>query len=319
MIFTAAAFMLSATGAMAQTVNDSTGYSGGNVKYGDTVYSSAWKRVSNKPDTAIRWPSFAEVSNKPSYYPSRWNNVASKPATATRWPTWNEIRNKPSTFPTKWDDIRGKPTTFPTIWDDIQGKPDNIAGILGQRLNYPGRTSCENPRVNGRTRDVTVTLRSSGVLSLKGRSIVINYSGGQLLYPGGRNRSSTRITCSSYYDGNSMSPCDCNLHTTSNHVDGGADFSDARLKTDFSSLESPLAALSNMKGVSYYWKGDEEAARKDVGVIAQDALLADKNLVSETEDGYYLVDYNGVIGYLVSGINELNSKIKNLESELKKE
>lgn len=71
--------------AMAQSVNDSTGYSGGNIQYGDAVYSSTWNRVAEKPETATRWP--------------EWDEVTEKPKHATRWPNWNEVSGKPSSFP----------------------------------------------------------------------------------------------------------------------------------------------------------------------------------------------------------------------------
>lgn len=45
-----------------------------------------------------------------------WNQVTGKPAQATRWPSWSEVTSKPSTFPPSshshsWSSITGKPAT----------------------------------------------------------------------------------------------------------------------------------------------------------------------------------------------------------------
>lgn len=47
------------------------------------------------PAVELTW---ANIAGKPSVYPSSWANVSSKPATATRWPTWGEVTGKPSGF-----------------------------------------------------------------------------------------------------------------------------------------------------------------------------------------------------------------------------
>ena len=68
---------------------------------------------------ALRWPSWAEVSSKPTTFtPSAhthpWSQVTGQPATATRWPTFAEVTSSPATatrWPT-WAEVTGKPTTF---------------------------------------------------------------------------------------------------------------------------------------------------------------------------------------------------------------
>ena len=62
----------------------------------------AWSDITDKPETATRWPSWSEVTSKPtSFTPSAhthaWGDITSNvPATATRWPSWGEVTSKPT-------------------------------------------------------------------------------------------------------------------------------------------------------------------------------------------------------------------------------
>lgn len=58
-------------------------------------HTHPWAQVTGQPAQATRWPTFAEVTGKPTYYPTTWASVAAQPATATRWPTWTEVTDKP--------------------------------------------------------------------------------------------------------------------------------------------------------------------------------------------------------------------------------
>lgn len=62
-----------------------------------------WSAIENKPATAVRWPTWNEVSGKPSggvgYHQHKWADIKDPPAEATRWADWTEVTNKPATFP----------------------------------------------------------------------------------------------------------------------------------------------------------------------------------------------------------------------------
>ncbi|WNL50853.1 tail collar fiber protein [Xanthomonas phage Murka] len=63
-----------------------------------------WAQLDNIPSYGVRWPTFAEVSNKPVAYPPlahqhAWSDIVNPPDYATRWATWDEISNKPMLFP----------------------------------------------------------------------------------------------------------------------------------------------------------------------------------------------------------------------------
>lgn len=82
-----------------------------------------WAQIDEKPAQAVRWPSFDEVSDKPSSYPPSahshtWGEVEGKPATATRWPSFEEVTGRPSSYPPSnhrhpWGDIDEKPISYP--------------------------------------------------------------------------------------------------------------------------------------------------------------------------------------------------------------
>lgn len=155
-----------ASSAMAQSVNDSTGYSGGTITFGDTVYSSTWNRVSGKPNTATRWPTFAEVTNKPSYYPTRWSNVASKPSTAIRWPRFSEVTHRPSYYPTRWSSISSKPSSFPPSSHDHDGRyvRQSGSGSVSGNFTVGGRLTADSIKTDDVSGGRWCRASSSGVI-----------------------------------------------------------------------------------------------------------------------------------------------------------
>lgn len=103
---------------------------------GDSV---AWGDLTGLPSYATRWPSWSEVTSKPSTFtPSShthdWADITGEPAYTTRWPTWSEVTSKPSTFTPSshthdWADITGEPayTTRWPSWSEVTGKPSTFA------------------------------------------------------------------------------------------------------------------------------------------------------------------------------------------------
>ena len=152
-----------------------------------------WSDITNKPDTATRWPAWSEVTDKPSTFtPSShthgWSEVTDKPATATRWPSWSEVTDKPSTFTPSshthpwsevtdkpatatrwpsWSEVTDKPSTFTPSshthpWSEVTGKPTILCsysrGDVGTSPNF------DNPGFNGffEIRDSSETTGESG-------------------------------------------------------------------------------------------------------------------------------------------------------------
>lgn len=86
--------------------------------------------------------------------------------------------------------------------------------------------------------------------------------------------------------------------------------SDARLKTDISSAAD---VLSEINGLNVYDYTIIATGQKATGLIAQDVMQTNPEMVHMGEDGYYKVDsYNS--WKLLKGIQELSSNIDNLQS-----
>jgi hypothetical protein len=87
--------------------------------------------------------------------------------------------------------------------------------------------------------------------------------------------------------------------------------SDLRLKNIISNIDNSLDKINNIRAVYYSWKSDDSNTPQ-VGVIAQDVLNVFKEAVSipkNPETQHYGVCYSNLIPLLLSGIQELHSKV----------
>jgi hypothetical protein len=97
--------------------------------------------------------------------------------------------------------------------------------------------------------------------------------------------------------------------------------SDARLKTNVVAIESPLAKLEAIRGVTYNWneKGQELGlgTEQQVGVIAQEIEAVLPQLVVESaHEGFKTVKYDKLTALLIEAVKELSSKVASLEAQL---
>ena len=101
---------------------------------------------------------------------------------------------------------------------------------------------------------------------------------------------------------NSTGSCYINPTTTSLSCS-----SDARLKTNVVPLDSAdgLAAVLKLNPVSYNWKTESATSSPHIGFIAQDVQPVLPDLVSQSPDGYYTLNYAGLTPYLVKAIQEI--------------
>lgn len=88
--------------------------------------------------------------------------------------------------------------------------------------------------------------------------------------------------------------------------------SDIRYKKDFSSIESPLWKVTQLKGLHYYWKTDEYkennfSTERQVGFIAQEIEKIFPEMVFTDAQGYKSVDYARLTPVLVEAIKELKA------------
>jgi len=82
--------------------------------------------------------------------------------------------------------------------------------------------------------------------------------------------------------------------------------SDINKKTAVENISSALETIQALQGVEFNWK---DSGLHSSGVIAQDLAETLPFLVQESSDGLS-VNYNGIIGYLIEAIKELNAKVK---------
>lgn len=96
--------------------------------------------------------------------------------------------------------------------------------------------------------------------------------------------------------------------------------SDIRYKKDILPLNNNLAQLSQLQGVSYYWRKEEFPSKKftdnkQLGLIAQEVEILFPEVVYTDKDGYKSVDYAHLTPVLIEAIKELNQKIEALENQ----
>jgi hypothetical protein len=89
--------------------------------------------------------------------------------------------------------------------------------------------------------------------------------------------------------------------------------SDRRLKENISRIGNALSKVSQIRGVYYTWRKNEDFDEPDsdrhVGVIAQEVREVLPEAVSPTHNGrYFGVAYDGLIPLLIEAIKELDSK-----------
>jgi hypothetical protein len=93
-------------------------------------------------------------------------------------------------------------------------------------------------------------------------------------------------------------------------------FSDARKKTNITTIDKALETVTKMRGV-FYDKINEENKGRQLGVIAQEVneiLPEAVNYSADTDE--YGVKYGNMAGLFIEAIKELNAKIANLEAQL---
>lgn len=132
---------------------------------------------------------------------------------------------------------------------------------------------------------------------------------------------------SNIYIGNEGQPTESNTIRIGNSSHTGGTFlagnvfansftpSDARLKTDITSLTNVLAKLDQLRGVAFTWNGTAESltghtpGQRDIGVIAQEVEAVFPELVTTWgHDGYKAVAYDKLTGVLIAAVKELKAE-----------
>ncbi len=92
--------------------------------------------------------------------------------------------------------------------------------------------------------------------------------------------------------------------------------SDSTLKSNISLLKKPLSVLDGISGYSYSYKEDQaKQEKKEYGVIAQEVERVLPELVTEVK-GIKVVDYDGLIPFLIEAVKEQQIQIESLSREI---
>ena len=96
--------------------------------------------------------------------------------------------------------------------------------------------------------------------------------------------------------------------------------SDGRYKREVTPVQSALASVLKLRGVTYYWKQAEFPekqfpARRQLGFIAQEIEPYYPEMVTTDADGYKSVDYSRLTPVLVEAVKEQQQQIEALKRE----
>jgi hypothetical protein len=97
--------------------------------------------------------------------------------------------------------------------------------------------------------------------------------------------------------------------------------SDQRLKQNITPIQNSLDIITNLRGVYFNWKDNEDFNSGDetrqIGMIAQEVeeFLPEAVTLNGNKD-YKTIRYSEMIGLLIEGIKEQNTLIQNLQSEI---
>ena len=89
--------------------------------------------------------------------------------------------------------------------------------------------------------------------------------------------------------------------------------SDRRIKREIKKVDNALEKILKLNGYTFYKKGFEN---KTAGIIAQEVRDVFPELVNE-KNSILEVNYNGLHSLIIEAIKEINSKIDNLENEIR--
>jgi cytoskeletal protein CcmA (bactofilin family) len=85
--------------------------------------------------------------------------------------------------------------------------------------------------------------------------------------------------------------------------------SDASVKSDIMTIDSPLMTLSNLRGVNFDWKS---TGTKSMGVVAQEVEKVLPYLVSTDSNGLKSVNYQAMVGLLIESVKDLQAQVAKL-------
>jgi hypothetical protein len=97
-------------------------------------------------------------------------------------------------------------------------------------------------------------------------------------------------------------------------------WSDRTLKENIDSIPDALNKVKQLKGVTYNFKssivGSDDAAKKEMGLIAQDVEKIIPEVVKTSDNGIKGITYSNLVALLVEAIKEQDKQISQLQSDV---
>ena len=91
--------------------------------------------------------------------------------------------------------------------------------------------------------------------------------------------------------------------------------SDARLKTNVSTIVDGLSIVQQLRPVRYTWiDTDRLGTQVEVGLIAQEVQPVLPEVIGTNHDGMFSLDYSKIVAVLIGAIQQLNARIAALEA-----
>ena len=90
--------------------------------------------------------------------------------------------------------------------------------------------------------------------------------------------------------------------------------SDARLKTNISTLENSMEKLEQIHGYHYNWRDADRDPLLQTGLMAQEVEKVMPELVITNEAGVKSLNYSGLVPYLLEAIKELKKEVEQLKA-----
>lgn len=134
------------------------------VKYAYSAGNVAWDNITGKPTTATRWPSWGEVTDKPTF--TTWSETSSAASYSLSNAAWTNTITLPTTAGSYILNIVSGNSTLTGVFSI--GASDNAKDEISLHLHGNG------PRLYARTNGTTLQL-SSNDASATSRSVTIKY------------------------------------------------------------------------------------------------------------------------------------------------
>lgn len=135
-----------------------------------------------------------------------------------------------------------------------------------------------------------------------------------LLYMGRNNDYSLKASATGNVDHYMLMTRNLYVHTIA--AKGKMNFSDKRIKNITGEYKRGLSDILKITPVTYYFKDAQNAARQQVGVIAQDLQQIMPEAVIKNIDGYYSVKYRHIDMAVVNAVKELDLEQNNIDKRL---